>query len=84
MPGGKAMTRETIDVSPFGVKVRLDDGMGPGTTVRLRLLPPDRRPLNLESVVGRSDTDGRVFVFVNLSGDEHQRLKALVDHHRGA
>ena len=83
MPGGKAMTRETIDVSPYGVKVRLDEGMGPGTMVRLRIRPPDQRPLNLESIVWRADTDGRVFVFVNVSGDEHERLKVLVDNHRG-
>jgi hypothetical protein len=82
--GGKAITRETIDISPYGVKVRLDEGLGLGTTARLRLQPPDRRPLILESTVWRADSDGSVFVFVNISGDDLQRLKALVDDHRGA
>jgi len=83
-PGGKAITRETIDISPYGVKVRLDESLGLGTTARLRLQPPDRRPMSLASTVWRADSDGPVFVFVNISGDDLQRLKALVDNHRGA
>jgi len=83
-PGGKAITRETIDISPYGVKVRLDESPGIGTTARLRLQPPDRRPMSLTSTVWRADSDGPVFVFVNISGDDLQRLKALVDNHRGA
>lgn len=84
MPGGKTISRETIDVSPFGVKVRLDGGVGPGTPARLRLQPPDRRPLALDAIVWRADSDGPVFVFINVSGDNLQRLKSLVDSHRGA
>ena len=84
MSGGKAITRETIDVSPYGVKVRLEEGVGLGTTARLRLQTPDRRPLILESTVWRADSDGPVFVFINLSVSILQRLKALVDNQRGA
>jgi hypothetical protein len=81
---GKAVQQQTIDVSPYGVKVKLDDSVRPGTVALLRLNPPDRQPLELQSVVLRSDPDGPVFVFVNLADDDLRRLKALVDDHRGA
>ena len=83
-PGAKALARESIDVSPYGIKVRMDESLEPGTAARLRLQLSDRRPLHLESVVRRSDTDGPVFVFVNVTGADVERLKALVDSHRGA
>jgi hypothetical protein len=84
LPGGRALSRETIDVSPYGVKVKLDGDMEPGTAARLPPKPPDRRPLDLRSVVGRADTDGHVLLFVDVSGDELERLKTLVDDHRRA
>ena len=84
MPGSKVLARETIDLSPYGIKVRMDESLPPGTAARLRLQPADRRPLHLESIVRRADTDGPVFVFVNVSGDDVERLKALVDSQRGA
>ena len=83
-PGGKAIARESIDVSPYGIKVRMEESLEPGTTARLRVQPPDRRPLQLESIVRRTDTDGPVFLFVGVSSDDIARLKALVDGHRGA
>jgi len=83
-PGAKALARESIDLSPYGIKVRMDESLEPGTAARLRLELSDRRPLHLESVVRRADTDGPVFVFVNVSRDDVERLKAAVDSHRAS
>jgi len=82
MPGGKTLTRETIDVGPYGIKVRLEESVGPGSRVRLRFQPPDRRPINLESIVWRTDSNGPVFVFVNVPAEDFERLKSVVDDHR--
>src|SRR5712692_12067459 len=42
MPGGRTLNRETIDVGPHGVKVRLDETVGAGSRVRLRFQPRPR------------------------------------------
>jgi len=83
MPDGRTVNRETIDVGPHGVKVRLDESVGAGSRVRLRFQPPDRKRLDLESIVWRNDSDGPVFVFVNMPDEDFERLKLLVDQHRG-
>ncbi|PYM49479.1 MAG: hypothetical protein DME16_08750 [Candidatus Rokuibacteriota bacterium] len=84
MPGGRTVNRETIDVGPHGVKVKLDESVGAGSRVRLRFQPPDRKPLDVESIVWRNDSDGPVFVFVNMPDEDFERLKSLVDEHRGS
>ena len=45
---------------------------------------PDRRPLDLESIVWRNDSDGPVFVFLNMPAEDFERLKSLVDNHRSS
>jgi len=60
---------ETIDLSPRGVKVRLD---GPvfelGQPVHLHFDPPHGGPLELDAIVWRRDPDGSAFFFID--GDE--------------
>jgi PilZ domain-containing protein len=72
MPGGRTLNRETIDVGPHGVKVRLDETVGSGSRARLRFQPPDRQPLDLESIVWRNDSDDPVFVFVNMPAEDFE------------
>jgi hypothetical protein len=87
MPGSRPRMRKTVDVSPFGVKVRLnnrlDDHLPNGTAARLRLATPDRRPLSMNAIVRRSDLEGPVFVFIGVGEEEVMRMKSLVDsYHR--
>jgi hypothetical protein len=84
LPGGRPVMRETVDFSPYGAKVRLDERLPEGTSARLRFSTPDRQPLELYAIVRRSDADGPVFGFVSLSHGDLLRLTALVDSHRRA
>jgi PilZ domain len=84
MPGRRPRMRKTVDFSPWGVKVRLDERLPEGATARLRLSAPDRLPLQVNAVVHRSDADGPVFVFVGVDEAQVARMKSLVDTHRGA
>jgi PilZ domain-containing protein len=83
-PGSRPRMRKTVDISPFGVKVRFEERLPPGAPARLRFSVPDRRPLQLNSIVWRTDPDGPVFVFVGISEEELTRMKGLVDLYRGA
>jgi hypothetical protein len=84
VPGGRPVMRETVDFSPYGAKIRLDERLPEGTSARLRFSTPDRQPLELYAIVRRSDADGPVFGFVSLSHTDLVRLTALVDSHRRA
>ncbi|HET7874525.1 MAG TPA: PilZ domain-containing protein [Methylomirabilota bacterium] len=82
VPGGRPVTRETVDFGPWGAKVRIEERLDAGTSARLRFAAPDRRPLEIYAVVRRSDADGPVFGFVGLTQSDLLRLKALVDSQR--
>jgi TPR repeat protein len=70
-----------IDLSPFGVKVPLQAWLQPGATVSLTFpLPDGRAPLRLQAVLVRTDPDGHLLSFVNLSDADFRRL---VDFCRG-
>lgn len=83
-PGYRPRMRKTIDVSPFGMKVRLETPLAEGSEARLSLSTPDRRAIRLHAVVWRTDSDGPVFVFIGLAESQFNRLKLLIDAHRGA
>ncbi|PYN16799.1 MAG: hypothetical protein DME06_00575 [Candidatus Rokuibacteriota bacterium] len=69
----------SVDLSPFGVRVRSDASLAAGATVRLRFTPPDGPPsLTVRSVLARLDPDGQAFNFVNLTRAEFQRISAIV------
>jgi PilZ domain-containing protein len=79
MAGSRPRMRKTVDVSPFGVKVRLNDRLPNGTAARLCLATPDRRPFAMNAIVKRSDVEGPVFVFIGVGEEEVMRLRSLVD-----
>jgi hypothetical protein len=82
--GYRPQMRKIIDVSPYGMKVRLETPLTDGSDARLSLSTPDRRAFHVNAIVWRTDPDGRVFVFVGLAQDQFARLKLLIDSHRGA
>jgi hypothetical protein len=82
VPGSRPRMRRTVDVSPFGVKVRLDSPLHNGVPARLRFVAPDRQPLEVRAVASRVDADGPVFVFLGVGDDLVARMKALVDSYR--
>jgi hypothetical protein len=82
MPGSRPRMRKTVDVSPFGVKIRWDGRVADGVTARLSFSTPDHLPFQVNAVVLRSDADGPVFVFVGITDAEITRMKLLVDSYR--
>lgn len=82
MPGNRPRMRKTVDVSPFGVKIRWDGRVADGVTARLRFSTPDRFPFQVNAVVLRCDADGPVFVFVGITDAQITRMKLLVDSYR--
>jgi DNA-binding response OmpR family regulator len=67
-----------MNLSPFGIKVRLVSSVHPGAATRLLFTPPDGgTPIQVMCLLVRQDRDGYVFYFVNLTAGEFQRLSAL-------
>ncbi|HET8578333.1 MAG TPA: PilZ domain-containing protein [Methylomirabilota bacterium] len=62
--GSRLLHVETVDVSPFGAKVRLDERLEEGTLATLHLRPPDGKPLDIQAIVWRTDEDGPAFFFI--------------------
>lgn len=70
----------SVDLSPFGLKVRSGAEVEPGGIVRLSFSPPDGDPLiSVLSLMVRKDPDGHAFTFVNLTNPDFIRLKKFVD-----
>ena len=70
----------SVDLSPFGVKLRSAGEVEPGGTVRLTFSPPDGDPLiSVQSLLVRKDPDGYAFTFINLTNPDFLRLKRFVD-----
>jgi CheY-like chemotaxis protein len=64
-----------IDLSPFGVKVPGQTWLQPGATVALSFALPDGRPpLSVNAVLVRTDAEGHVLSFVDLSEAAFRRL----------
>jgi hypothetical protein len=81
-PGSRPRIRKTVDISPFGVRVRLDERFQQGAPARLRLSAPGGPPLQFNAVVLRIDAAGPVFVFVGVSDGDVTRMKSLVDSYQ--
>lgn len=61
---------ETLNLSPFGAKLRSNDmSFEPGTPAQLQFRPPGGRPVAVQAIVWRTDPDGPAFFFVGV--DEH-------------
>ncbi len=75
---GAEWSGTSVDLSPFGMKVRSAAGVSPGAAAKLTFTPPDGGPpVQVMSVLVRVDPDGHAFYFVNLTGDDFHRLHAL-------
>src|SRR5439155_23651889 len=78
--GDKSFDLETINLSPFCAKVRLDDPpFEPGTQAQLRFRPPGGRPLDVLAIVWRADPDGPAFFFIGVEGAEHHDFTCPTD-----
>jgi hypothetical protein len=82
IPGSRPRMRKTVDVSPFGVKIRCDGRVVDGVPARLSLSTPDRLPFQVNAVVLRCDADDPVFLFVGITDAQIARMKLLVDSYR--
>jgi len=80
-------TYKTVNVSTTGVKVAWPaTGAQPswGTGVQLQLAGPDGEPpIWVKGIVWRREPDSTAFLFVELTREQVERLKALVDSLRG-
>jgi CheY-like chemotaxis protein len=70
----------SVDLSPFGLRVRSQGRLKEGAQAKLSFTPPDGPPdLTLLSVLARTtDGDGDAFLFVNLAVAEFHRLSGVV------
>ncbi len=55
---------ETLDVSAFGVKIRLEERLHDTSIVSLHLEPTHGNPLDIQAILWRTDDDGPVFFFL--------------------
>jgi CheY-like chemotaxis protein len=70
-------------LSAFGINVRTTTPTKAGAAAKLSFLPPDGGPpLQVMSMLIRTDRGGCSFYFVNLTGAEFDRLRQLVDRLR--
>lgn len=61
----------TINLSPFGAKVRLDEPVFElGMPAQLHFSPPGGRPLDVHAIVWRTDPDGSAFFFIGIAGED--------------
>lgn len=68
--GDYRVDSETINLSPHGAKVRLDEHvLELGAPAFLHFEPPEGT-LEMQAIVWRWDPDGSAFFFVELDGDE--------------
>lgn len=72
---GEEWEMPSVDLSPFGMKVRSGGGVHTGAAATLTFTPPDGgSPIQVQSLRVREDHDGDAFCFVNLTGTEFRRL----------
>jgi CheY-like chemotaxis protein len=65
----------SVNVRPFGMKVRSGRDTRAGAAATLTFTPPDGGlPIQVQSLLVRKDHDGDAFYFVNLTGREFHRL----------
>ena len=65
--GTRVLHVELQNLAPLGAKARLDDPLQEGTAVRLRLQPPQGRPIEVQAIVWRTDEDGSAFFFIDAT-----------------
>jgi PilZ domain len=71
--GERRFQLETMNLSPFGAKLKLEDPpLEPGTQAQLHFRPPGGRPLDVLAIVWRADPDGPAFFFIGVEGVDMQ------------
>ena len=69
--GDRRLQLETVNLSPFGAKLRLDDSpLEPGTLAQLHFRPREGRPLDVQAIVWRTDRDGPAFFFIGVDAPD--------------
>jgi CheY-like chemotaxis protein len=68
--GGRQLRSETVNVSPYGVKLRLKERIEPGIQVGLRLRPPGKNPFDVKAMVWRNDPDGTALLFLRILSED--------------
>lgn len=71
--GNQRLDLVTINLSPFGAKIRLDQEVFElGTPALLHFEPPNGRPLDVHAIVWRRDPDGAAFFFIGVEGEDFE------------
>ena len=82
--GIRGIPAETVNVSPYGAKLKVGDRLELGTEVKLNIRPPGRLPYDARAIVWRIDRDGVALLFLGVN---HQQIpvasKPLVAAPRG-
>ena len=69
--GDQRLDLETINLSPFGAKIRLHEpALELGTPAELHFEPPGGPPLDVHAIVWRRDPDGSAFFFIGVAGED--------------
>jgi CheY-like chemotaxis protein len=68
--GLRCISAETINVSPYGVKLRLGERLELGMEIKLNFRPSGRPPYETRAIVWRIDRDGPALLFLGV----HQQL----------
>jgi PilZ domain len=63
--GNRLLQGETLDLSPGGAKLRLDEQLQEGDLATLRIRPPQGGAMDVSAIVWRSDDDGPAFFFID-------------------
>jgi len=71
--GASRYLTSSLDISPFGAKVRTKTHLKLGTSVQLEVVPSEGPPLRVGAMVWRADPDGMAFLF--SSGIQHRLLR---------
>jgi hypothetical protein len=71
--GASRYLTSSLDISPFGAKVRIKTHLKLGTSVQLEVMPSEGPPLRVGAMVWRVDRDGLAFLF--SSGIRHRLLR---------
>jgi hypothetical protein len=63
--GNRSLQGETLDLSPGGAKLRLDERLQEGDPATIRIRPPQGGAMDVNAIVWRSDDDGPAFFFID-------------------
>ena len=76
---GRQWQGPSVDLSPFGVKLRLTGTGQPASTARLSFAPDGDARITVLALLVRKDPDGQAYTFINLTSADFTRLKNFVD-----